>query len=127
MEKHDRNLQNLFLPSFSLRKNLVVYADKRIYYNNKGIWSLITAVKSKSLKFGFRFYHISERGHMTLVLTWLFPVGICMGADSAISYNSHLTEPSGRKRRRTSLRNSSKRGSGNYSPLKSRRPSKKEF
>jgi len=37
---------------------------------------------------------------MTLVLTWLFPVGICMGADSAISYNSHLTEPSGRKKRR---------------------------
>jgi len=37
---------------------------------------------------------------MTLVLTWLFPFGICMGADSAISYNSFITEPSGRKRRR---------------------------
>lgn len=37
---------------------------------------------------------------MTLVLTWLFPFGICMGADSAISYNSYITEPSGRKRRR---------------------------
>jgi hypothetical protein len=38
--------------------------------------------------------------NMTLILTWLFPFGICMGADSAISYNSYITEPSGRKRRR---------------------------
>ena len=37
---------------------------------------------------------------MTLVLTWLFPFEICMGADSAISYNSYITEPSGRKRQR---------------------------
>lgn len=37
---------------------------------------------------------------MTLVLTWLFPFGICMGADSAISYKSYITESSGRKRRR---------------------------
>lgn len=37
---------------------------------------------------------------MTLVLTWLFPFGICIGADSAISYKSYITEPSGRKERR---------------------------
>lgn len=37
---------------------------------------------------------------MTLILTWLFPFGIFMGADSAISYDSYITEPSGRKRRR---------------------------
>jgi len=37
---------------------------------------------------------------MTLILTWLFPFGICMGSDSAVSYNSYVTEPSGRKRMR---------------------------
>ena len=37
---------------------------------------------------------------MTLILTWLFPDGICMGADSAISYNSSITLPSGRTKKR---------------------------
>lgn len=37
---------------------------------------------------------------MTLIQTWLFPFGISMGSDSAISYNTSITEPSGRKRMR---------------------------
>jgi hypothetical protein len=37
---------------------------------------------------------------MTLILTWLFPFGIFMGADSAISYNTYITEPDGRRRKR---------------------------
>jgi hypothetical protein len=37
---------------------------------------------------------------MTLILTWVFPFGIFMGADSAISYNSYLTEPDGRRKKR---------------------------
>lgn len=37
---------------------------------------------------------------MTLILTWLFPFGIIMGADSAITYNTYITEPDGRQRER---------------------------
>jgi len=38
---------------------------------------------------------------MTLILTWLFPFGIVMGADSAITYpHLYVTEPNGRRRPR---------------------------
>lgn len=37
---------------------------------------------------------------MTLILTWVFPFGIFMGADSAISYNTYLTETDGRRSKR---------------------------
>lgn len=38
---------------------------------------------------------------MTLVLTWLFPFGIVMGADSAVTYrNFYVIDPSGRRRPR---------------------------
>lgn len=36
---------------------------------------------------------------MTLILTWLFPFGIFMGADSAISYDTFLAETDGREKR----------------------------
>ena len=38
---------------------------------------------------------------MTLILTWLFPFGIVMGADSALTYtDSYVTDSSGRRRPR---------------------------